>query len=295
MMQCDCSALIDLAYQRIGFRGGASVQVGEFTALPHGSMTPQTIQEGTPVMIDDGCDVEGYKSDITRTFVIGKPTDKMKRCFDLVHQAQQAAYEAARVGNECQAVDAAARKVITDGGFGPDYKYFAHRLGHGIGMDGHEWPYLVRGNTLKLQPNMTFSDEPGIYIPGEFGMRLEDDNRIMPEGPSQLFTPQSPSLERPFATAFVRPGRFRFQFTDTGLGDRSSRYIVWADGNEVLSWWDAKPGVRHPGALQDALAPAAGISGGSGAGGRDCGKATGGNAARAWARHACRLRLASSP
>jgi Xaa-Pro dipeptidase len=94
-------------------------------------------------------------------------------------------------------VDAAARKVIADAGFGPDYKFFSHRVGHGIGMDGHEWPYLVRGNTLPLAPGMTFSDEPGIYIPGEFGVRLEDDMYVTPEG-ARLFTPQSPSLEQPF-------------------------------------------------------------------------------------------------
>jgi Xaa-Pro dipeptidase len=99
----------------------------------------------------------------------------------------------------CEAVDAAARKVITDAGFGPDYTYFSHRVGHGMGMDGHEWPYLVRGNILPLQPGMVFSDEPGIYIPGEFGIRLEDD-MVITENGAELFTPQSPSLEKPFAT-----------------------------------------------------------------------------------------------
>ena len=116
-------------------------------------------------MIDDGCTVEGYQSDITRTFVVGKASDKMNRVFDIVLRAQSAALAAARPGAECGSVDAAARKVVTDGGYGPDYKYFTHRLGHGMGMDGHEWPYLVRGNTTKLQANMTTSNEPGIYIP----------------------------------------------------------------------------------------------------------------------------------
>ena len=105
--------------------------------------TPQVIREGSIVMIDDGCDVEGYQSDITRTFVLGKSSDKMKKNFEIVHRAQSAALAAARPGVECGAVDAAARKVITDAGYGPDYKYFTHRLGHGMGMDGHEWPYLV--------------------------------------------------------------------------------------------------------------------------------------------------------
>ena len=108
------------------------------------------IREGTLVMLDDGCTVEGYQSDITRTFVFGKPSDKMKKVFEIVHRAQTAALKTARPGVECQAVDAAARKVISDAGYGPDYKFFTHRVGHGIGMDGHEWPYLVRGNTTLL-------------------------------------------------------------------------------------------------------------------------------------------------
>jgi len=200
MTQNDASDLIDAAYKRVGFRGGASVQVGEFSALPHGSITPQVIKEGEIIMIDDGCQVEGYGSDITRTFVLGKAADKMKRNFDIVHRAQAAALAAAKPGAQCQSVDAAARKVITDAGYGPDYKYFLHRLGHGIGMDGHEWPYLVRGNTLPLQANMCFSDEPGIYVRGEFGIRLEDDMHITEDG-AKLFTPQSPSLEDPFGAA----------------------------------------------------------------------------------------------
>jgi Xaa-Pro dipeptidase len=124
----------------------------------------------------------------------------MKKNFEIVHRAQSAALAAAKPGVQAQSVDAAARKVITDAGYGPDYKYFTHRLGHGIGMDGHEWPYLVRGNTLPLAPNMTFSDEPGIYIRGEFGVRLEDDMHITENG-AELFTPQSPSLEDPFGKA----------------------------------------------------------------------------------------------
>jgi Xaa-Pro dipeptidase len=204
MTQHDVGELIAAAYGQMGFPGDASVQVGEYSALPHGSRTPQIIREGSIVMIDDGCDVEGYQSDITRTFVLGKASeqvgDKMRKVFDIVHRAQATALAAARPGAECGSVDAAARKVITDAGYGPDYKYFTHRLGHGIGMDGHEWPYLVRGNTTKLAPNMTFSDEPGIYIRGEFGVRLEDDMHITENG-AELFTPQSPSLEDPFGKA----------------------------------------------------------------------------------------------
>jgi Xaa-Pro dipeptidase len=197
MTQQDVSNLIDTAYGRMGFPGGASVMVGEFTAFPHGSTTPQVIREGSIIMVDDGCVVEGYQSDITRTFVLGKPSEKMKQVFDIVRRAQSAALAAARPGAECGSVDTAARKVIAEAGYGPDYKYFTHRLGHGLGMDGHEWPYLVRGNQMKLQANITTSNEPGIYIRGEFGIRLEDDMHITEEG-AELFTPQSPSLEDPF-------------------------------------------------------------------------------------------------
>jgi Xaa-Pro dipeptidase len=151
-------------------------------------------------MLDDGCTAEGYWSDITRTFVLGKPSDKMKTVFEIVHRAQSAALKAARAGSPCGEVDAAARKVIVDAGYGPDYKFLTHRLGHGMGMDIHEWPYLVRGNMTLLEPNMVCSDEPGIYIPGEFGVRLEDDMRITENG-AELFTPQSPSLTDPFGAA----------------------------------------------------------------------------------------------
>jgi Xaa-Pro dipeptidase len=197
------SNLATLAYRRCGVRGEASCQVAEFSAQPHGSPTPQIIRENQVVLIDDGCYVQGYQSDISRSFVYGKPTDRQRQVFDIVHAAQTAALAAARPGAEMQAVDAAARNVITAAGFGPDYKHFTHRVGHGIGMDMHEWYYLVRGNTQKLEPNMTFSDEPGIYLPDDpqpFGIRLEDDMHITADG-AKLFTPQSPSLEHPFATA----------------------------------------------------------------------------------------------
>ena len=198
MTQHDVGNLIDSAYDRTGFPGEASVMVGEYSASPHGSRAPQVIREGSIIMIDDGCEVEGYQSDITRTFVLGKASDKMKSVFDIVHRAQSAALAAARPGAECGSVDDAARKVITDAGYGPGYKYFTHRLGHGLGMDGHEWPYLVLGNATKLQAGMTTSNEPGVYIEGEFGIRLEDDMHITEDG-AELFTRQSPSLEEPFA------------------------------------------------------------------------------------------------
>jgi Xaa-Pro dipeptidase len=204
MTTADVHSLVAAAYHRVGFEGEASLNVDEFTALPHGSAKPQTLREGSILMLDDGCQVEGYTSDITRTFVLGKPTDKMKAVFDLVQRAQSAALAAARAGVPTANVDAAARKVIVDGGFGPGFKYFTHRVGHGIGMDMHEWPYFVRNDmfgwdlTPHLEANMTLSDEPGIYIPGQFGIRLEDDMHVTESG-AELLTPQCPSLEEPFA------------------------------------------------------------------------------------------------
>ena len=203
MTQRDVSSLIQAGYSRVGFDGFASLNIGEYTASPHGSRTPQTIREGTILMLDDGCKVEGYTSDITRTFVLGKPTDKMKTVFDIVYRAQQAALAAAKPGVPNEAVDAAARRALGDAGYGPGFKYLTHRVGHGMGMDMHEWPYLVKNNMFgwpsnpTLQPGMVFSDEPGIYIKGEFGIRLEDDMHITATG-AELLTPTSKSLEHPF-------------------------------------------------------------------------------------------------
>jgi Xaa-Pro dipeptidase len=197
MTQDDFEDMVASAHRRLGFEGGAGVQVGEYSALPHGSTQPQVIKEGAILLVDGGCKVHGYTSDISRTFVLGKPSDKMKAVFAIERRAQDAALAAAKPGAPCEAVDAAARKVIEDAGYGPGYKYFTHRVGHGMGMDGHEWPYLVKGSKLPLAPGMTFSDEPGIYIRGEFGVRLEDD-MIITENGAELMTPQSPSLEEPF-------------------------------------------------------------------------------------------------
>lgn len=197
MTQQEFESLVEEAHTRLGFHGGADVQVGAHSADPHGSVAPQKITEGTIVMMDGGCSVEGYASDITRTFVLGKPTAKMQQIFDSVYRAQSAALAAARPGLACESVDAAARKVIVDAGYGPGFKYFTHRLGHGMGMDGHEWPYLVPGSATLLRANMMFSDEPGIYLVGEFGVRIEDDMHITNDG-AELLTPRSPSLEHPF-------------------------------------------------------------------------------------------------
>lgn len=197
MTQGDFAGLVRLAHERQGFSGGAGVQVGAYSALPHGSVTPQTIREGSILLIDGGCSVGGYQSDISRTFVLGRPTDKMRRVFEIELAAQSAALAAARPGVTAGSVDAAARRVIEAAGYGPGYRYFTHRVGHGMGMDGHEWPYLVKDNPLRLEPGMTFSDEPGIYLPGEFGIRLEDD-MVITENGAELMTPQSQSLDRPF-------------------------------------------------------------------------------------------------
>lgn len=200
MTQQEFESLVEAAHTQLGFHGGADVQVGAHSAAPHGSIEPQKIAEGTIVMMDGGCSVEGYASDITRTFVLGKANTKMQQIFEIVYRAQSAALATARPGVACEAVDAAARKVVIDAGYGPGFKYFTHRLGHGMGLDGHEWPYLVPGNATPLRANMTFSDEPGIYLPGEFGVRIEDDMHITAEG-AELLTPRSPSLEHPFGTA----------------------------------------------------------------------------------------------
>lgn len=193
----DIRHLIGLAYEKVGFPGDADVSIGPNSAFPHGSKAVEVVREGQIILIDDGCKVEGYTSDITRTFVIGKPSSEMESVFEIVHRAQSAALAAARPGVTCESVDAAARKVITDAGYGPDYKFFTHRVGHGMGMDIHEWPYLVRGNRTRIEPNMVFSDEPGIYIRDKFGVRLEDDMHITENG-AELLTPQSPSLTDPF-------------------------------------------------------------------------------------------------
>ena len=191
------------AYGKLGFPGEASVQVGEYSALPHGSRTPQVIREG--IDRDDRRWLRGGRLSIRHYADVraGQCTDsdKMKKVFEIVHRAQAAALAAARPGVECGAVDAAARKVITDAGFGPDYKFFTHRVGHGIGH-GRARVALpgARQYDSSCSRGMTFSDEPGIYIRGEFGVRLEDDMHITENG-AELFTPQSPSLEDPFGKA----------------------------------------------------------------------------------------------
>jgi len=198
MSQEDISKLVEAGFAKMELRGGALVLLGASAALPHGTIKPQKLKEGDVVLVDGGTGVDGYASDVTRTGVLGKPSEKVKRVYEIVRKSQDAALDAARAGRLSGTVDDAARKVVTDAGFGPDYKFFTHRLGHGIGLDGHEHPYLVRGSKTVLEPGMTFSNEPGIYIPGEFGLRCEDDMVITADGPAQLLTQRfAVSLEKP--------------------------------------------------------------------------------------------------
>jgi Xaa-Pro dipeptidase len=198
MSQEDIGDLIETGFAKMGLHGDALVLIGTSAALPHGSTKPQTLRDGDVVLIDGGCKVEGYSSDVSRTAVFGKVSDKLQHTYEIVRRAQDAAVDAARKGKLSGSVDDAARAVITSAGYGPDYKFFTHRLGHGIGLDGHEHPYLVRNSKTTLVPGMTFSNEPGIYIPGEFGLRCEDLMVIAEDGPAQLLTPRlQVSLEKP--------------------------------------------------------------------------------------------------
>ncbi len=197
MTEKEFGKIISGQFSALGFQGGALVLFGEASAHPHGLVKENRLKENDIVLMDGGCSVEGYESDITRTTVFGKPTEKMNTVWSIVSQAQNEALKFAKPGVDAELVDEAARKVITDKGYGPGYKYFTHRLGHGIGMDGHEWYYLVGGNKRLLQTGNMFSNEPGIYIPGEFGIRLEDEMLITEKG-ARLLLPQAQSLEKMF-------------------------------------------------------------------------------------------------
>jgi Xaa-Pro dipeptidase len=199
MTQGDLSANIAAAFRALGFTGSASVQVGKWSALPHGSITPQKIQEGDVVMVDGGTNCEGYASDITRTTVFGKASARQTEVWNKELEAQTAAFKAMKLGAPCESVDAAARAVIVAAGFGPGYKVpgLPHRTGHGIGLEGHEWTNFVKGNKTPLAPGMCFSDEPMIAIPGEFGIRLEDCVYFDDNG-AHFFTKQSIAIDKPF-------------------------------------------------------------------------------------------------
>jgi Xaa-Pro dipeptidase len=200
MTQGELSRIISEAQDKLGGQSDFALTLfGESSAFPHGSVKPQTLKKGDVVLMDCGCTVERYSSDITRTVVFGEPSKRQLEIWNLEQHAQMAAFNAAKIGAACEEVDAAARKVITDAGFGPGYKLpgLPHRTGHGIGMDGHEWGNMVKGNKEKIQVGMCFSIEPTIAIPGEFGVRLEDCVYITNEGP-KWFSQPAKSINEPF-------------------------------------------------------------------------------------------------
>lgn len=174
------------------------VLLNEASAYPHGSLQAQTVHQGSVILMDCGCTVHGYQSDISRTWVFGRPSPRQRKIWNTVKRGQQIALETAKIGIPTGAIDDAVRGYYEREGFGPGYKLpgLSHRTGHGIGLDGHEPAYLVHGDTTPLEADMCFSDEPGIYIPGEFGIRLEDCWRMSASGP-ELFTPLAKSLDDP--------------------------------------------------------------------------------------------------
>ena len=180
-----------------GWDGGL-VLLNEASAYPHGSHQAQTVREGSVVLIDVGCTVNGYTSDISRTWIVGAPTARQRKVWETVKRGQEIALETAKVGSPVGAIDDAVRAYYEKEGWGPGYRLpgLSHRTGHGIGMDGHEPPYLVHGDATPLEPGMCFSDEPGLYIPGAFGIRLEDCWHMTATGP-KLFTPLAKSIDQP--------------------------------------------------------------------------------------------------
>jgi Xaa-Pro dipeptidase len=200
MTKNDFRAISSAAHRALGVEGGIGAQIAEASANPHGSIKHIEIKEGDVVLMDGGCRVDGYRSDISRTIVFGKPTDRQREMWNLAKKAQSAVFATAGVGVPCEDVDAAARQVYVDYGFPGGYELpgCPHRPGHGIGLDGHEWTYLVKGNKQPMEPGMCFTNEPMLVIPGEFGVRLEDDFYITKEGP-RYFTTPSPSINEPFA------------------------------------------------------------------------------------------------
>jgi Xaa-Pro dipeptidase len=174
------------------------VLLNEASACPHGSEKPQTIGKGSVVLVDSGCSVHGYQSDISRTWIFGEPTPRQREVWNTVRRGQDIALETAKIGAPAGDVDRAVRAFYESKGWGKEYAFpgLSHRTGHGIGMEGHEPPYLVRSDTTPLEAGMCFSDEPGIYIPGEFGVRLEDCWAMTESGP-KCFMPLATSIDQP--------------------------------------------------------------------------------------------------
>ena len=172
--------------------------LNEASAFPHGSKVVQTVREGSVILIDAGCTLHGYQSDISRTWVFGEPTPRQREVWGMVKRGQEIALETAKIGTPTGNVDKAVRAFYESKGWSKNYALpgLSHRTGHGIGMDGHENPYLVRSDTTPLAAGMCFSDEPGIYIPGEFGIRLEDCWYMTEQGP-KLFTQLAKSIDQP--------------------------------------------------------------------------------------------------
>lgn len=197
----EVATFIDQAHRAFGASSSTFciVSFGQATAMPHGLDGVQTLREGDMVLIDTGCKIESYHSDITRSYVFGQPTQRQRDMWSLEKSAQAAAFDAAQLGVPCEQVDAAARIVLQAAGMGPGYKTpgLPHRTGHGIGLDIHEWPYLVKGNVRLLAVGMCFSNEPMICIEGEFGIRLEDHFYMAEQGPT-WFTGQSYAIDAPF-------------------------------------------------------------------------------------------------
>jgi Xaa-Pro dipeptidase len=201
MTPADIDGMIAVAQKNLGgsYDGGL-VLIGEASAYPHGSHKPQIVKRGETVLMDCTCAVHGYQADITRTFVYGAdPTPEQRKLWDQVHRGQQIAIQTAKVGLPAGAVDDAVRRTYETWGFGPGYRLpgLSHRTGHGIGMEVHEPIYLVHGEMTPLAPGMCFSDEPGLYVPGKFGVRLEDCWHMTKAGP-KFFTQPPPSIDRPF-------------------------------------------------------------------------------------------------
>jgi Xaa-Pro dipeptidase len=199
MSASDIAALMERATVALGGSPGFSlVLLNEASAYPHGSVKPQKIREGSVILMDCGCDVQGYESDISRTWVVGQATARQRKVWNTVKRGQEIALETAKLNVPVGSIDDAVRKYYESEGWGPGYHLpgLSHRTGHGIGLDGHEPPYLVHGDDTPLQSGMCFSDEPGIYIPGEFGIRMEDCWHMSDAGP-KLFTPLAKSLDQP--------------------------------------------------------------------------------------------------